>query len=153
MADARSEQIIGECLTLLTGLTTTGANVQRGQVYPHEPDKIPAIAIYAGSDDLVQEHESSFIDWRMQLIIEAVVHIKSEYTLYNSLADQQLSTIRKEVHAALMADYTLGLGFVLDITPAGASEPELEKTGDGVTAIQQIVFEVMYRTSRTDISA
>jgi hypothetical protein len=153
MADARAEQIIAAIKTTLTGLTTTGARVQRGQIYNHEETKLPALAITMGADVPVAEYQTDLLDWELAVRIEASANIETDYITQDSLLDQALNQIRKEVHAAVMADHTQGLAFVIDTTPGPASEPLL--SGEGAQPIGSLVLEyiIRYRTSRQDISA
>jgi len=153
MADARAEQIIAAIKTAVTGLTTTGTRVQRGQVYNHEETKLPALGVVMGADEPVSEYQNEFIDWALTVRIEASANIESDYITQDSLIDQALNQIRKEVYVAVMADHTQGLAFVIDTDPGPASEPVL--SGDGALPIgsQAIEFIITYRTSRQDLSA
>jgi len=153
MADARSEQIIAAIKALLIGLTTTGANVQRGQVYEHEAAKLPALSLYMGSDVPAGEHQTGLIDWDLSVNIVATVSVIAAYTANESLVDRDLNQIRKEVHAVMMADYTLGLAFVIDVAPGIAAEPVLSGESATPHGSQSIEYIISYRTSRADISA
>lgn len=139
----RAEEIMDAVVTAVTGLTTTTTNVRRARVY--DWNVTPSLSVYMGQDDVVNELVNDLIDWEIIIIVES--HVKAE-----SNVDQTINTIRKEVHSALMADHTLGLNFVHDITPGPAGEPELE-AGDQPIASQRIEFKVMYRTSRTALDA
>lgn len=150
---ARAESILATIETTLTGLTTTGSNVQRGQIYRHELAKLPAIAIFMGADDLAAEFQTGLIDWELTVKIESTVMLDSVYTELGTTLETVLNLIREEVHAAIMADHTLGLAYVIDITPGSAGEPILSGEGSEATASQSIEFVIRYRTSRTDIGA
>ena len=150
---ARAETITAAVTTLLTGLATTGANVQRGQVYPHEADKLPALSVFMGDDVIEMELQTAWLDWQLTILVETTVKVTTDYTTYQSLVDQQLNAIREEVHAALLANHTLGLAYVHDIEPISASRPRLSGEGDTPMASQVLTFNVKYRTSRADISA
>jgi len=153
MADARAEQIVAAIKTALIGLTTTGTRVQRGQVYNHEETKLPALNVIMGADEPVNEYQGEFIDWALTVRIEAKDHVEVDYITQDSLIDQALNQIRKEVHAAIMADHTQGLAFVIDTDPGPASEPVLSGEGAKPVGSQAIDFIVTYRASRADISA
>ncbi len=148
---ARAETILATVKTLLTGLTTTGSNVQRGQIYGHQAADLPALAIFMGADQPELEQQTGLIDWELTLRVESTVLIDAEYTADDAGLDTQLNLIREEVHAALMADHTLGLAFVIDVTPGAAGEPNL--SGDGAEPIgsQVLEFLIQYRSSRVDI--
>jgi len=153
MADARAEQIIQAVKTAITGLTTTGANVQRGQVYGHQATELPALALRMGADIPQFEQQTGIIDWELTILIESTAKINAAYIANESLLDQLLNLIRKEIHLAIMVDYTLGLSFVIDIRPGPANEPILSGEGSEPTGSQLIEYIVVYRTSRIDISA
>ena len=153
MADARAEQIMAAVDTLLAALTTTGSNVQRDQVYPHEEGALPAIAIQQGADVPVGDLQTAVIDWELTFTVIAVARVAATYTTMDSGVVTTLNQIRKEVHAALFADYTLGLGFVIDILPGAVSVPTLDGDGELPHGSLAMEFTVRYRSSRTDISA
>lgn len=146
MATPFVEQILDSVVTALTGLTTTGTNVQRGRVYPVSPSVNAALTVFMGDDSVVSILGNEKIEWRLSVLINSHARATSD-------VDQTLNTIRKEVHAALMADYTLGLSFVTDTEPASASEPELSGDGDQPIATQRLEYIVQYRTSRTALDA
>jgi len=153
MAAARSEQIMAAIETALTGLATTGANVQRGQVYPHDAAQLPALSIMTGPDNMVGEYHTGLLDWELTAYVHAVAQIEATYTTAAPTIETTLATIRKEVHAALMSDYTLGLAFVIDIAPGPVSQPNLDGDGNIPTGSVLLSFTIHYRSSRTDISA
>ncbi len=148
-----AEQIIAEIETLVTGLTTTGSNVQRGQVHPHELAALPALAVFMGADQVVAEYQTNAFDWELSVFIETAVELADPYTTLDSGIDTQLNTIRKEVHAAIMADHTLGLSSVVNVTPVVASQPTLSGEGQRPLASQMLEYVVKYRSSRTALDA
>lgn len=152
MADAKPEQIINAIVTAVTGLTTTGANVQRGQVYNHEETKLPALAVMMGDDLFAEEYQTDLVDWELTVLIESTASVAASYTTQSSLIDQVLNQIRKEVHAAVMADHKQGLSFVIDTDAIGASKPELSGEGALPIGSQILTFIVRYRANRQDIS-
>lgn len=153
MADARAESILAALKSLLSGLSTTGTNVQRGQLYAHQAANLPALALFMGDDVLEAENLTGYDDWLLTILIQSTVAIDETYDNYEPLVDQQLNQIRKEVHAALMADRSLGLSYVIDTRPISASQPGLSNEGAAPHGSQVLEFQVMYRASRADISA
>ena len=149
MADARNEQIISGIVTTLSvpGLATTGTNVYRGRTYPLQNVELPALAVYMGPEALVDELLSDFLDWDLSVYIEAYVQTVAE------LVDTVLNRIRKEVHIAIMADYSQGLSFVLETTPGNITETIANGEGNQPVISQRFEYIIRYRTSRTDISA
>lgn len=152
MADLRAEQILAAIKTLLIGLATTGSNVQRGQIRQHEADNLPALALTMGQDIPAADYQTGIIDWELTIIVEATASVAAAYTTTESGLDGDLNQIRKEVYLAVMADHTLGLGFVIDITPGPASGAILSGEGSLPVGSQAIEFVITYRTSREDIS-
>ncbi len=146
MTDLRAEQILDAVKTNLTNLATTNKNVNRGRIYKYEDAGLPALNIVMGDDQIIDELVSGLFNWQLQVII--IVTIKTIDEL-----ETRLNKIRKEVHVALMADYTQGLSFVIDTAPSTATRPELTGEGEKPTASQQLEFLITYRTSRADPSA
>jgi len=147
MTDSREEQILAAITTAVTGLTTTKAKVYRGRSYPLAEGDLPGLLVYMGPDTLQNEILNDYIDWSLGVGIEVYVRTST------SLVDTKLSTIRKEVHNAIMTTPQLGLSFVIDTKPLQATEPEIEGDGNKPIARRRLEFVVQYRSSRTDISA
>ena len=150
---SRAEDILETVLTLITGLTTTGANVQRGQVYAHEESKLPALSLSMGPDVPENELQTGQIYWQLTIAIQSTVKISAAYIANESAIETQLNLIRAEVHAALFADHTLGLSFVSDIAPGPAGEPVIDGAGDLPIASQLLTFGILYKTSRAALDA
>lgn len=150
---ARAESVMGAVATAITGLATTGANVQRGQIYGHQVTDLPALALYMGADSPAAEHQTGLIDWELTIRIESTVTLDSSYTTMGNTLETSLNVIREEIHAALLADHTLGLAYVIDVTPGPAAAPELSGEGNEPIASQALEFIVKYRTTRADIGA
>ena len=144
MADALAEQILDALTTTVTGLATTGANVQRARVYPFAASIDSALSVFMGADEVLQIQANDYIDWELTVIFMA--HARA-----TGNPDQTLNQIRKEVHAAVMADHTQG-GLVMDTNPVTAEEPELS-SGDKPIASMRIEYLFQYRTTRTAIDA
>ncbi len=142
----RAETIMDGVVTTLTGLTTTGNNIKRARIYPWAESELPAISVYMGQDVVVEELQSGLLNWELNLAVES--HVQE-----NNDIDQQLNTIRKEVHAALMATPQQGLTYVINTTAVGANEPVLSDTGQQPVASQRLDFIIKYRTSRTALDA
>ncbi len=143
----RAEQIVDAIVTALSvpGLTTTKTRVFRGRVYPLQSSELPGLMVYMGPDTIVNELQTGILDWDLMIGIESYVQTVAEQV------DTVANRIRKEVHIAMMADYTQGLGFVLETTPGLAAEPVLSDSNQPVS-IQRLEYIIRYRTSRTDLS-
>ncbi len=145
MADLHAEQIMVAAKSAITGLTTTGSNVERGRTRPATGDD--ALSVYMGNDSPVMDLGPGLMDWDLEVIIEAHTRSSTEQI------DSRLNQVRKEVHLAMMADHTLGLAFVIDVMPGPANEPELDAENNKPAGSQRIVYTVRYRASRNDLSA
>ena len=143
----RVEEIMDAIVLKLIGLTTTGTNVVRGQIYDLSESQVPGLAIFMGEDILDEELSNSLYNWTV------TIYIESKVSSPTTQVDQILNTIRGEVHAAIMADYTLGLpSFVINTNPVIAPEPDLSPNGSKPIGTQRLQYTVKYRTSRTDLS-
>jgi len=148
MADHRAEQILDAFTALVTGLTTTGANVVRDRPYNIDESISSALSVYQGDDT---PFDSGLDNWQLedkQLDISVDIHVKQSSEIPIS---KQLNQIRKEIHIALMADRTLGLSFARNFLAGVAETPEIE-AGEKVTAKQTLNFSIDYRASVTDPS-
>lgn len=132
----RAETIMDTVLTLVTGLTTTGANTERGKV--RTKHAFPSLSIEQGADNVAPDR-SSYPRIGKDLHVKIMLHVKT-----NSSPDTQLNLMREEVFAALMADRTLGLGFVSDVEPIGDAEPELSGESEQIVGRQEMTFVVKY---------
>ena len=152
MADAYTEQIVNAIELLLDGATDAGSNVQRGQVHPHEANKLPAIAIFMGPDTPDAEYHPASLDWAFTVLIETTVSVPADYTDMSPAVETPLAELRKQIHALLLADHRLGLAFVIKVDPGPASQPILDGDGEVPVGSQVLQFDVRYRSSFADIS-
>jgi hypothetical protein len=131
--------------TNLTGLATTGANVHRGRVYSLAA--VPALSISMGSDENLSGSRTwPYLTRRLQVIITA--HVKTTTQL-----ETQLNQIKTEVFAALNADISQGLAFVIDTELAIDEQPELDAEQDQPTARCDMQWTILYRHSNTSTEA
>lgn len=143
----RAESILADVVTTLTGLTTTAANVFRGRVYAIPDANLPALAVYQGEDKIIGQYAQAKYDCELTVNIEAIVKTSS------TQVDTLLNTIREEVVAALQADYTQGLAYVLNTIEGDTSAPELSGEGDKPAATVRMEWKFHYRRSRTNPGA
>ena len=141
----RAEQIMVKVKTVITGLTTTATRVVRARVRTVE--NAPALSLEQGADD-VNPELSNFPKLARELNVKIIAHVKD-----NDDADTNLNLIRSEVFAAMMADRTLGLAYVVDVDLIGDDEPEFTGESDQIVGRQQMNFVVKYRHSWTDAGA
>lgn len=148
MAEHRAEQIMDAIVANLTGLTTTGANIERGRVYDWEESALPALSLFMGDDVPVELEDQTYgyIDHNLQVLVD--LHIKNITGV-----ESTLNKIKKEVTVALMADVTQGLSFVIDTEEHGFLRPDLSERADQPSLQATGTFVVKYRRSRDDPSA
>lgn len=113
-----SKQLLDAVTAAATGLTTTGGNVLQSRVYALA--SAPGLTVRLGERRVVQELSGAVVDAEQDITIDIHVAAPAEQI------DDQLLAIEAELYAALAADYTLGLDFVIDARPQGLTEPELE---------------------------
>jgi len=147
MAEHRVEQILAAVTALVTGLATSGANVDRGRDSEIPAEKTPALRVYLGQDLIVDPWAQSLLDSEVEVGIQAAVHDSA------TNVETLLNRMRKEVNIALVADFTLGLAFVQAIVEVGAARPQLSGELAKPAASMDLLYRVKYRRSRTDPSA
>jgi hypothetical protein len=147
MANHRAEQVVAAVQAAVTGLTTTGARVDRGRDDDIDAAKTPALRVATGDDTVVDPWAQSLLDSELEVLVNAYVHTGA------SNVETLLSTIRKEVTIALMADQKLGLAFVHSIVELGASRPDKATDGAKPAGRLEMKFRVKYRRSVADPSA
>lgn len=108
MADHIRKQIRGAVVTLLTGLTTTGARVYKSRTYQLDPDlELPALLVYTPNEDTDDAEVSGFctpgtMERQITVAVEAVATA-------NSNCDDTLDLICKEVEAKVATSPLLGI--------------------------------------------
>lgn len=147
MADHREEQILAAVQTLVTGLALTGANVDRGRAEEIPSDKLPALRVTGGDDNITDPWAHSLLD--SELDVSVFAHALDSATNIETL----LISIRKNVTIALMANQTLGLAFVHSIVELGARRPNMAGELAKPAGAREFIYRVKYRRSRTDPSA
>jgi hypothetical protein len=143
----RAEQIIARVQTLVTGLATTGANVDRGRADAIDESKLPALRVSIGDDAIVDPWAHSLLDSDLDVHVDAHAHTTAQNV------ETLLAKMREEVTIALLADFTLGLAFVHTIIELGANRPSLEGDMAKPAGRLEMRFRVRYRRSRTDPGA
>ena len=134
------QNIRDNIVTAVTGLSTTGSNVYRTQIYPLEHDNLPGICVYSSVEDVGVDTMTGTrgLDRRCDVIIEAFVRAASNY-------DNTLDTICSEIEAGVSTDVTRG-GNAKD-TVLTRSEFEYSEEGDRPMAMARLTYSVQYRTA------
>lgn len=147
MADHRAEQILAAVQTSVSGLTTTGANVERGRADDVPAAATPALRVAMGDDRIVDPWSDALLDSELEVSIFAMVHDSA------TNVETKLNQVRKEANIALAANHTLGLAFVHAIVELGARRPNMSGESAKPAAAMELQYRVKYRRSRLDPSA
>lgn len=136
-----SKQLLDAVTSAVTGLATTGSNVQQSRVYAHSV--APSLSLRLGERRTLQILSGSILDAEQDIYID--IHVAGSA----DSIDDQLLAIEAEVHRALMASPQLGLGCVLDVDPQGLSEPELAQ-GEQPKAVATASWRYKIRHNLSD---
>lgn len=143
--------------TLLTTLETlikahpniTASNVALGRHNALSETELPFVGIFLADDNSLGEFgatNTSIIDWQVQVDIELYVS-----GLADAAIDQTFLNLRADVHNAIMADPTLGVAFVLQSVPLGASSP-VRETNELKTSSYALHWAFQVRTGIDDMT-
>lgn len=141
----RAETILNAVTSTVTGLSTTGSNVERGRVWPVDPR--PALSVFKGEDQ-VSEPEGQFYSVVRELQVSIAIHIHA-----TGNPETALNQIAAEIFAALTVDRTLGLADVFDTYLIGDDAPEIDDSLDKPTARMVTNWRVVYEHSETSAEA
>lgn len=147
----RSQAIYNAIITAVTGLTTTGNYVYPNRQYAIPKDVAEALSVRIGSDVPAAGDDAYTNNVYMDRLLTVYVriHVKAGETSI----DDQLLQIEREIWQALMADTTLGLAYVHQITPGGREEPDVDELAEKPGVQCDTVWRVHYRHSLTDPGA
>jgi hypothetical protein len=140
-----ARQIIREAVaTLLTGLTTTGANVFQSRVHNIQESELPCLLIL--TDDESVDIENSLLNAPARLL-GLTIEGKAKAT---ATLDDTLDDIAAEVEVAMAADITIG-GLTENVYLESTS---IQFTGEGDQPIGSVTLSyiVSYRTPFGDPS-
>lgn len=135
---AHARQAIREAVaTLLTGLTTTGANVFQSRVFPYSDAVLPALNVVTENEE-VEEHITGTTTLR-RLVVRVEGRAKA-----TSNIDDTLDTIAAEVEAAFYGDPQLSgsAKFGGLVSTAIELDGESEKPVGKVSLFFDIVYHV-----------
>ena len=137
----RSEIILETVKAVLTGLSITGNRVERCRVWPVE--ECPALAIDKG-DDFPKDQGRGFSHQDRELDFTVTGYVKA-----TDNPESDLHQIAAQVYAALLADVTQGLAFVIDTHWLGDAEPQKSTEGETRRASMEMRYRVWYRHTIT----
>ena len=141
MADHVRKQIRDYIAALLEDLTTTETRVFTNRVRAMKKKDLPGLIIYTVEEDSDPGAVGGHLNRTLDLAVEA--YVKTSETI-----DDDLDTIAAEVETAIASDPTLG-GLAQDVLYA-SSELFLDGEGDKKTGVIRMIFQVGYRTAKTD---
>jgi hypothetical protein len=140
MAHIRT-QIRNALKVLLTGLTTTGANVKVGQMYPLDKDQLPALLIYSNTHTIEQNATVELYEHKLQATVDILLFAKDDY-------DEKLDVVLVEIEQALAGDSSLG-GLVSDLVMS-AIDIEYSYDGEKPLARCNIKIDIDFETTFGD---
>jgi hypothetical protein len=138
MSHAR-KAIRDNIVSVLTGLSTTGARVYQSRVYPLDKSKLPGLCIYTKSEQSAVQTmgPNRTVQRVLSVSVEAYVRGVTGY-------DNSLDDICKEVEVALLADRTRA-GLAKDTQITGFSA-DYSGEGEQPVATGVISVDVTYHT-------
>ena len=141
MAHVR-KQIRDNIITILTGLSTTGANVFASRAYPIQSAATPGLCIYTSSEQVeaLSIKPPRGLARSLEVSVEAYVE--------SAAPDDVLDTIAAEIEAAMTTDLTRG-GTARD-TQLTSFDADFAGEGENPVVVGRFVFEIMYSTLETD---
>ena len=136
------QQIRSAIKTLVTGLTTTGANVFDSPVHLLDPASLPSLQIYARSEGIEVHTLSAPRDILRTVEIVIAGTVKAVDVYMNTL-----DTINEEVEAVMSTDLSLG-GLAMDIY---LTTIEISyEAGEQPIGRIEMSYNVEYRTNETN---
>jgi hypothetical protein len=138
----RAESILSAITTTLTDLTTTGEDVARGHVYPFMDEVENALTVSMSGETPFSPPNMAYQDEVLR--VEITAHTKAA----DETLDTALNVIAAEVYAAMLADQTQGLAYVIDTRWQGRQPPQRDIAEKPVTT-QVLQFDIIYRHSYT----
>lgn len=133
----KRKQIRDRIETVLTGLTTTGANVFTSRIYPFNNALLPGLLIFTTEEES-EPGGSGAINRMLTLAVEG--HVKA----VGGVIDDTLDLIAEEVEAAIDADRSLnGLAVYCHIA---STEIEFDAESEKPVGIIVMKFMINYRT-------
>lgn len=137
----KAKTLLNAVAAAVTGLATTGANVEKTRGYPKA--SAPALTVRMGSIDPTQELSNAFIDNNVD--IETLYHVSGSALDL----DDQILDIDEEVYAAIMADRTMS-GAAIDTDPLGLTfDSQAEAETPTATGIRRWRFKLRHSSTDT----
>ena len=116
--------------------------VTRGKIDPTAIPDYPACFIVPGSDNVVEDLNSVFLD--RELIVFLFLWIKTQSPFVHKVIEEILPTVQQK----MVADYTLG-GLTIDVQESNVHEP-FPLTESQTEAGVVLEYAVRYRVNRSN---
>ncbi len=135
------EQIVAKVAAVLTA-ANIGASVYRSRTEAFDRGSLPAVVIKPGAEPVtpISEH-----------VTRRVLDIKIEVHVRGDVPDQLADPIILALHAALMADPTLG-GLAAKLLESGQAEPDFIDA-DQTAAQFLLTYQAIYLTHSNSLTA
>lgn len=121
--------------------------VHFSRAYEIQEDELPCISVEIGADtptDPSGVQSSNFEDSEQMIFVDLYDH------QVDAEAMKRIALARALVHKAIMADFTLGLAFVVQARYGGASEPASDAESGLPGWTMRVAFPVHYRFNDDD---
>lgn len=125
--------------------TALAATVMRGRVDPIPAASLPAVGVFQGPEERLEEGAWPFIDAVLEVRTEVAAQASTEAALEGALNEQ-----RRLVHQVMMTPNALSLAYVVDIIPVGVDEPVTDGEGERIKGSMVVRWGVHYRHTYTD---
>lgn len=130
----RAQQIIDEIVARVSSVVML-QEVTRGQLT--KPDVYPSASVSLGDDDAELYHLE-------QTLQSLTVYIDIFVSSTTAELDTETLNAREQIHAAIMADRDLGIGYVELITFSTQQPPNYIQDGDDYSASTRLEYLIRY---------
>lgn len=137
---SKREQILAAIKTLVASVTDL-ETVTRGRPSAFARDELPAANIIPISDT---PDQPSLPRLQWSLIVRIVVQVRAA-----TEADSAVDPFLEDIHAALMADVSLG-GLVMDVQPVSTAFQLADSDLEGMIAASD--FRIIYQTALSNLA-
>lgn len=143
----RAGQIIDRVAQILEADATLGATVlPHRELTLSDPDgELPAVCVRMSTDDGAEFKSTVLIESRLEVLTCCYAQAATEPLLM-----AELLRLRAAAHRAMLADRTLGLSFVHQVTYLGALEPSIAGEGSRMAGRLDGRFLVSYQMNFSD---
>lgn len=138
----RAELVMQAVMAAVQSLPTTGANVERGRVYPLRGNTTAALSVYQGADTPLTEQTWPLHDSTLTVYLDA--HVKEHV----STVETTLNQIRAEATIAMHAH--AWPEWVLHVEERGTDEPGIDGAGEKPVGNVRLIWHIRYRRSHDD---